>query len=218
MTVIGEQPSGMYSKVPRGAGKKATTALEVSGEMLLVWYLQLTHANRTAIKVMMKIKEVIKLVKLDLQPTKSCEPCFEGTMPNTALRSKTSLGTRPRLAPHTDVAEMKVIPVSGACYSVMSIETSKHVSAFHIKRKAETAKLLKCQTKRFEMQTENKMRKITLEGGKEYLKSCTELSDDAICISNTDYFTLEENERAERMNCSVKARCETREDVLMFIP
>lgn len=56
---------------------------------------------------------------------------------------------------------------------------------------------------------ESKVRKSILDGGREYLKGCTELDVDWIYISTTAYYMLEENTREERMDRTVTTAVRT---------
>lgn len=79
------------------------------------------------------------------------------------MKSRTSLETRSDVGLHTYVAEMSVVPVGGSRYFVTFIdEVSGHVSAFHMKTKAEAATLLKHLAKLAKRQTEGKVKKSSL--------------------------------------------------------
>lgn len=60
------------------------------------------------------------------------------------------------------------------------------------------------------MQTKNKVRKIILHGGGEYLKGCAELDAVVTNIIITAYGTPEDNGRAERMNRTIKNAVSTK--------
>lgn len=146
MVSIGELMGGMCFAELLETGKKAMKTPEVSEVMLGVWHLQLRHNDGTAIKHMMAVKSVIGVEKMDLQTTKRCAACIEVTMPNTALKSKKTLETRPRAVLDTGAAQISVIYVSDVSYFVTFInKASEHVSAFLMTPKAEAAELLKCR-------------------------------------------------------------------------
>lgn len=154
---------------------------------------------------MMAMNAVFGLDKVDLKPKKSCAPCIEETMPSTAMKSRTTLETRPSAVLHTDVAEISLISVGGSRYFVTLIdEASRHVSAFHKEIKAEAAEVLKRQVKWVERRTKSKLKKTVLDSAREYLKGCTELGADGIDIGTTAYYRPEEDGHAERMNRTVK--------------
>lgn len=72
---------------------------------------------------------------------------------------------------------MSKASVGGARYFVKTIdEDSAHVNAFHMKSKAKPANLLKRQVKLVEKQTESKVIKIILNGGRKYLKGLSRLT------------------------------------------
>lgn len=135
---FGKQTSGMYLVDIGGAGEKAMTTPEVSGEILNVCHSLLAHADRTDIKQMTAIKAVISFNTVAPQPTRICSPCVELTIPHTAIKSRTALETRPGTVLQTSLAEMSVTSVQDSCYFVIFIDRiSGRVSAFHLEAKAE---------------------------------------------------------------------------------
>lgn len=161
--------------------------------MLSVSHSRPAHADRTAIERMMAIKAVVRLDIVYLQPTRSFSICVEGTMLNPAMKLRTTLEMQPGTVLPTDVAEMSVIIFGGARYFLNFIgEASGHVSIFDMKTIGKAAEFLKRQVKWPERQTECKVRKIILDGHREYLKGCTKLDADGINISLTASYTPEE--------------------------
>lgn len=154
-----------------------------------------------AVEQMIAMKAVISLDKMELNSTRSCLPYVKGMMPNTAMKYRTTLETCLGAVLHSGVTEMSVVSVSGARYFLMFIdEAPGYVSPFYMKTKSEAEELIKRLVKCVERPTGSKGMKLNLNGGREYLKGCTELDADGIDICFTAYYTPEENGCAERMN------------------
>lgn len=135
--------------------------------MLRVAHSRLAHAYKTAINRTMAIKAVVDIDKLDLQSTRSCSPCVQGTMPNTAMKSRKTLETRPCAVSHTNNVEMSEASIYSARYFVkISNKACGHITAFCMIVNAEVSESLKRLVMSAEIQTEYKVKKIMPDGGR----------------------------------------------------
>lgn len=89
----------------QGSDEKAMKTPEISGKMLRARHSRLAHADSTAIKRMLVIKEDIGLDKMYLRPTMSYSPNVDGMIHSTAITSRKTLKTRPRAVLRTHIAE-----------------------------------------------------------------------------------------------------------------
>lgn len=69
--------------------------------------------------------------------------------------------------------------------------------------KCKAAQLLNRTVRWFERQTDRRLRRIALDGGRKYIKKKNELEEDGIEICVTAAYTPEENGGAERMNRTI---------------
>lgn len=88
---IGERTSGMYSIELQGADGKAMITPHISRDILHVWRSRHAYADKTSIKQTMAIKTVVSFDKFGLQSVRSYFPCVDGMMPNSAIKSKSTL-------------------------------------------------------------------------------------------------------------------------------
>lgn len=160
---IGDWAGVMYSVELQGSDGKIVITPEDKGKRLSVCHAQLAYSDKTASKRTMIIKEVAGSDQVEHQSARSCSPTVEGTVADTTLKLLATIDTQSGAMLHPDGAEMSVPSVGGACYFVtFSDEASGHVNAFHMKNKAETAKMLKRHAKWVEKQTKVKSRKAFL--------------------------------------------------------
>lgn len=95
------------------------------------------------------------------------------------MKSPANFETRIGVLLHSGVTEMNVPSVGGAKYFVKCIgEKSGNFSACHVKTKAEAAGFLKRHACWFGRRTDFRVKKIVLDGGKEYIKKTNELEVD----------------------------------------
>lgn len=153
----------------------------------------------------MPIKAVADFDKVDLHSARSCSTCVDGRVPNKAIKSRTTLEMGPDVILLNDVTKMSLPSVGGAlCFVTFIDEAPRNVNAFHTKTKSNAAKLLRCQIKWMERQTESKVKKVKLDGGREYLIRCNKLDGDGTDITTAAYYMSLKNGHADYMNRTLK--------------
>lgn len=126
-------------------------------------------------------------------------------MTNTPMRARTSISKVPGAVIHTNLAEINVRSLGGAKFFVTFIdEATNYFREMHLKRKGDAAYQLKRYVRWSERQTETRVKRIVLNGGKKYLTDAETLESEGIEINKSAAFSPQENDRAERMNRAVK--------------
>lgn len=101
-------------------------------------------------------------------------------------------------------------PIGGAEYFVTVIDdASAYVRVFHTKTNGEAAGMLNRHVHWLESQTDRRVRKIVLDGGKEYAKDTKESESRGIKICATSTYTAEVSGKAGQMNQTVKKAVRT---------
>ncbi len=100
---------------------------------------------------------------------------------------------------------MNVMSLGSAKYFFLFIgEASGHICAANLKSKGDDASRLEKYQKWMERLTGNRVKRIVLDGGEEYLKTVRTRESEGIDIDKSARYTPQENGRAERMNRTLK--------------
>ncbi len=160
----------------RSATERVMAPEDRIAKMLNLWHALFGYADRRVIKHMAE-KELVRRLDLNEKVTlPKCGPCAEATMPHGPMKYRTALTSVPGTVIHTDVAEMNVMPLGSANYSIVFIdEASENVCAAHLKSKGAAASHLEKYVNWEERQTGNMVKQVVLDGRKEYLKAAQTL-------------------------------------------
>ena len=203
----GRREGGVYTMKysEESIEEKALNVEDNPSSMLETWHARFGHADRRAIKRMAD-KNMVRGLSLQVKKYgKECEACISGTMTNGPMKSKSYVTDVPGTIVHSDVAEMNLMSLGSAKYFVTFVdEASGHVRVMHLKSKGDAGYHLRKYVKWVERQTGNRVKKIVIDGGKEYISEAETLELEGVEIDKSARYTPQENGRAERMNRTLK--------------
>ena len=178
-----------------------------------VWHKRLGHVSDGIMSRMVKEQLATGLdVNGSMVLSDKCDACFEGKQARLPFEQSASKSSRPLELVHSDVmGKFQVESVGGSFYALTVLDDfSRYSEVLCIRFKSDVPEALMECLKRWERQTDQKVRTLRTDGGTEYAGELKEMMKEAgIEHQRTVRYTPQQNGRAERLNRTLldKARC-----------